>query len=831
MADKEIFGNSGPTNPDLPFSTFDKSYTNNMSATFARVYPCFVDLLPPHSTAHITPHMAFDMMPMANPTQTKIRQHMSFYKIPVRILQRSYPDIFANIGNHKIAYIKRPEDWTHTGSLADYMGLPSMTYREDVVPSRVDALFKGYAHPRFSLGQVGLVGLPYDALFSAAPIATHSGGRSDLVWQFLIKHKLGDGLITMPFYSLSEVFPNSFGNRSLYLRAFRLSKATEQRGFHGLQNESIIRNVGDWEIVAEVNGNLDRDSTPSSGTSFPYDNLEPGYYSLSRFNETMSVQGVTVYVYKFVFRLSENFLSALNQLVADASNGQIVVMDLSYSSTDASTFGSQNLLPGINYDISVVNPRVTFDNPISTGIEPDQGQTPKTAQLVTQINLELPYYGINGHGCWINYSFTINDPTQLSPFSSRDGADPLIPINAWFFRAYEFIHNYFFRNERVDPFYKLDPETGEMQATYNQFITNDGDGADSTTPVDFFDAPYEYDHFTTCMKTPQFGEAPLVGITTNESDMTAQMLMRGQRVLPDGSTVPYDYTIAVQLDSRGDKIIGIDNYKELADKPSVMRLNEAIAYGISINDFRNVNAFQIMKERFLKAGYLYKDLVKEFFGVVPPVGEEFPEYLGGMTRNVQISKIQNVALSESAALGEFAGTGQVSGHGERIECFTAEWCIIMGVTWFSATPVYTQKLDKMFTYLHYLDFYNPALMHIGPQPVHKFELAPLQLPRLEDGSLDPVHLMDVFGYNRPWSEMVSREDESHGEFRTTMYNYILQRLFKDTPSLGHSFLTMSSKDLTDIFTYTLDTDKFFGAILFEYYCKMPMPKVSIPRII
>lgn len=830
MADKEIFGNSGPTNPDLPFSTFDKSFTNNMSATFATVYPCFVDLLPPHSTLHLTPHMAFDMMPMANPTQTKIRQHISFYKIPVRILQRSYPDIFANIGNHKIAYIKRSEDWTHTGSLADYMGLPSMTYRENVTASRVNAFFKGYADPRFSIGNEGLVGLPYDALFSESPIATQASSRSDIVWQFLIEHKLGTGLITMPFYSLEEVSPSAFGTRQLYLRAFRLSKSHSGRRVSAIGSSFTLK-PGDWEIVAEVNGGITRDTSPSQGSVYPYSDLEPGRYSIGRYGETVTVQGVTINLLKFLFRLSDNFLTALNQLVADATNGQIVVLTLSYPSADGSVFGSQNYLPGINYDLSVLGTTVEFDNPISTGIEPEQGKPQQLSQLVSQLNLDLPFYGINGHGCWVDYAFVVNDPSQLSPFSSRDGADPLIPINAWYFRAYEFIHNYFFRNERVDPFYKLDPETGEMQATYNQFITNDGDGADSTTPVEFFQAPYEYDHFTTCMKTPQFGDAPLVGITTNENDMTATMLMRGQRVLPDGSTEPYDYTIAVQLDSRGDKILGIDNYADLADKPSVMRLNEAIAYGISINDFRNVNAFQIMKERFLKAGYLYKDLVKEFFGVTPPVGEEFPEYLGGMTRNVQISKIQNVALSEHAALGEFAGTGQVSGHGERIECFTAEWCIVMGVTWFSATPVYTQKLDKMFTYLHYLDFYNPALMHIGPQPVHKFELAPLQLPRLEDGSLDPAHLMDVFGYNRPWSEMVSREDESHGEFRSTMYNYILQRLFQECPSLGHKFLTMSSEDLTDIFTYTLDTDKFYGAILFEYYLKMPMPKVSIPRII
>lgn len=94
MAEKRVFGNDGPGHPDLPMSTFDKTYTNNLTARVGRAYPCFVDLVPPHSTAHITPHAAFDMMPTVSPIQASIHCHISYYKIPLRILMRSYEDFF-----------------------------------------------------------------------------------------------------------------------------------------------------------------------------------------------------------------------------------------------------------------------------------------------------------------------------------------------------------------------------------------------------------------------------------------------------------------------------------------------------------------------------------------------------------------------------------------------------------------------------------------------------------------------------------------------------------------------------------------------------------------
>lgn len=830
MPNKKVFGNDGPNKPDLPMSTFDKSFTNNMTARFGRLYPCFVDMVPAHSTAHITPHMAFDMMPTVSPIQATVRCHVSYYKVPLRILWKNYEDFFSRVGNHKIPYIKRPAGWCETGSLADYMGIPSQDFRRHRMDSGLNFRRAGYILTDYMRGEIpDAVEQDFHLLFHSTVVnrATLNLplGSDEHVMYTPVAHQLYDGLVVLPYNFAGTRTNQDFGSYTLRLLAVRVS-AGEQMPVHfdvGLDAEygfDTLRDIPAGYIMQKLNGNLVHDNSPASGTSYPYGDVAPGSFAFVNQAKVMHTVYGDYNRYNFVFRLSDQFLVGLNEMIDKCEKGQKVYLLLSWSTYSASEdlFGTDNDIPGTVPVLSAGANTVGFTEAIESGEKPNSTTLRDVSQLI------LPKVGL-GSGGFCHYA-VVGQSSDENPFCSYEGENPKLPINAFAFRAYEFVYNYFFRNERVDPFIK------DGEPSYNQFLTNDGDGADETTPVDFFNAPYEYDMFTRCMKSPQFGNAPLVGVSTNDEGDTAEILMRGQRVRDDGSLEPFDYTIAMRMDPADKRIIQITNYDEIADQPSVVRLNEAIRYGISINDFRNVNAFQIMNERFMKAGYCYPDLVEEFFGVRPPVGENYPEYLGGISRTVSIGKVENLALSESAQLGQFAGKGSVEGHGERVECFTADaWSIIIGLCWFSVTPIYTQKLDKHFMYSSYLDFYNPALMSIGPQPVFKNQLAPLQLPRKSDGTIDESHIADVFGYNRPWAEMVSREDEAHGEFRSSMYNYLLQRYFAQVPDLGEDFLYIDSSDLTDVFTYMVDTDKFFGAIRHEYFLKMPMPKVSLPRII
>lgn len=811
MSQKIVFGNDGPSNPDLKRSTFDKSFTNNLTCRLGVAYPCLVEMLCPNSTLNVTPHIAFDMFPMLSPIQSNIRAHLSYYKIPLRILWDNYKDFFSRVSeargdgsmdSHVVPFISRTENWHETGSLADYMGIPSQLFVERSFRSRLAFSFVGYTNPDVDyyggllFGSLREFSTSIESHVVSSPVfysvrsqAPNSSSTERFVYlSSKLKYKLSNGYMICPFiHSLGSTLPNVSHTSSNWYNLNVTAFITRTVRISGDSNE---------EIISFKTENYPGYSPRTLLT------LDPGSFAFSTVdsNRTETIYGVQYSVDDLIINLTSDMVDFINQNIQNYN----VFIALSWRTYRESFLGG-------GYYV--------FDGSTRPSITEIDGQLQQQGGDAGKIELDVksPPIRLGITGAFdVYYSRYLSDVSN-SPFCATilEGGtriEPRIPINAFAFRAYEFIHNYFFRNSRVDPFYK------DGVPTWNKFLTNTSDGADSTTPLEFFHVPYEYDLFTTAMPSPQFGNAPLVGITTNDSDATTATL---NMVDP---TSQEHYQIAALLDS-SNQIVGIANYDEVADKTSVMRLVEAINFGISINDFRNVNAFQIMNERFLKAGYQYSDLVQEFFGVRPPLGEEFPEYLGGITRQLSIDPVMNVAQSQGNPLGEKAGAGFLSGHGEKVECFTKEWSIVMGILWFSVTPVYTQKLDKHFTYHHYLDFYNPQLANIGAQPIFKKQLTPLQL--------SAGHEEDVFGYGRAWSEMVSRQDEAHGDFRGSLYHYLLQRSFVEPPSLGHEFLTIDDKDLNEVWADISagSSDKFYGAVRHEMYVTMPLPRVSIPHII
>lgn len=797
MADQKIFGNYGPSDPDLKRSTYDLSYTNNLSCRPGPIYPVLVDLLCPNSTAMIQEHFAFDVMPMLSPIQTTMRCHITYFKVPLRIIwnhNNAYEDFFKRIGNHVIPFIDRQDYWHPTGSLADYMGLPSQNFLPINDISSLTFIPMGFSVRVNNPSNIKGAIIPtsykvYDTagygsnLFYSVPYYT---SNESFVWMSdSLPGSSSDGIFSMLY-----VGNGTGSNYTLQIQAVRLIKNSS------LSNYAVVDSVDPINI----------DFLSSTVSDYPYSNLQPGTACFSS-SRVLVYRGQSTTVRDLVFRLPSSFVTSLNSLISDGD----VRLLISYSSLSYSGVYSFFGVPSNELNqLSLVQPSVPS---FSTPLTQEEGESVKQINLLN--SLVLSSRNLQGFGRYHLVSYTA-DPSKefISPFASRLVQDeilpPKIPIDAFAFRAYEFIYNYYFRNERIDPF------VIDGVPTYSKYITNDGDGADSTTPVDFKYAPYEKDLFTSAVKTPQWGPAPLVGITTNDNDASTGTL---NMVDPVSGK---DYNIAVLLGDSG-RIVGIGNYDEVADKTSVTRLSEAINFGISINDLRNVSALQAFNERMLKAGFHYEDLVQEFFGVRPPVGENHPERLGGITRVVNIGKIQNTAMSSDFSLGEFGGVGSCDGHSEVIECFTKEWCILMGLMYFTCTPVYSQKLDKHFMYRNYFDFYNPVFAGIGAQPIYKKQLAPLQL---SDEELD-----DVWGYGVPWSEMISRQDEAHGQFRSSMYHYLLQRSFVNPPELGHNFITIDPKDLTNIYANTLDDDKIFGAIRHEYLVEMPKPRIWVPHIV
>nr|DAT23709.1 MAG TPA: Major capsid protein [Microviridae sp.] len=428
---------------------------------------------------------------------------------------------------------------------------------------------------------------------------------------------------------------------------------------------------------------------------------------------------------------------------------------------------------------------------------------------------------------------TIENVTFTTAASSRypfEGTGAVISnpvkLSAYPFRAYEAIYNAYIRNTRNNPFVL------NGKKTYNKWITTDAGGPDSLTPKSLFYANWQSDAYTTALQAPQQGTAPLVGLTTYE---TRSLNDAGHEVTTINTAIVDEDGNAYKVDfeSNGEALKGV-TYTPLkaGELVNPQALASPVTSGISINDFRNVNAYQRYLELNQFRGFSYKEIIEGRFDVnVRYDALSMPEYLGGITRDIVVNPItQTVETSSTGsyvgALGSQAGLATCFGNSDgSISVFCDEESIIMGIMYVMPMPVYDSLLPKWLTYRERLDSFNPEFDHIGYQPIYNKELALWQA-----ASEDETKINQVFGYQRPWYEYVQKLDRAHGLFLSSLRNFIMFRSFENTPELGQQFTVMQPGSVNNVFTVTEVSDKILGQIHFDCTAQLPISRVVVPRL-
>lgn len=409
-----------------------------------------------------------------------------------------------------------------------------------------------------------------------------------------------------------------------------------------------------------------------------------------------------------------------------------------------------------------------------------------------------------------------------NPFIVGEDYDPeatagKIPLNALPFRAYEQIYNAFFRDERNNPLII------DGKPYYDKYLKSTDGGADSNEYT-LRRRNWEQDFLTTALPSPQQGEAPLVGISAT-----------GVMSISDENGNVY-HAQAVTADDN-DTIVGAKFIQTNQDGTSIPSnvARSLVSYatsGISINDFRNVNALQRYLETNLRRGLKYRDLVAARWGVNISYAEmNMPEFIGGFTEYVVPSQVNQTSQDTSdSPLGSFAGQLHCQGNQKhKIRHFCDEDGFIIGVVSCVPVPTYSQLLPKFFTKFDPLDFFQPEFGHIGMQPIPMKEVAPLQVA-LAEGNQD-----ETFGYQRAWYDYLGRVDEVHGQMRGPLRDYLMYRTFSGIPRLNEDFLLVDNKPLDNVFTVQRDADgnsldKIVGQIYVDAVSKRPIPRFGTPRL-
>ena len=394
------------------------------------------------------------------------------------------------------------------------------------------------------------------------------------------------------------------------------------------------------------------------------------------------------------------------------------------------------------------------------------------------------------------------------PFYTPDSNLPAIPLSALPFRAYESYYNAFGRDIRNNPFIV------DGKPEYNKYVPSTKGGRD-TYKYQLHYANWEPDAYTTALQSPQAGVAPLVGITS-----------LGEATFRDASGAEYHAQLETADD--GDTVTGFQVKSSNAPTDVIHNLIGMATSGISISDFRNVNSLQRFLEIRVRQSPRYKNLVKGLFDVNLDYDElMMPEFLGGISDTIPVYKVTQTTPTEGNPLGSFAGQGSLqSGMRHVIRKYCPEEGYILGVMSVVPAANYSQLLPPHFTRMNLLDWHFPQFNNISYQPMLYKHLCPYQAY-----AMNPANLNHVFGYQRAYWDLISSFDEVHGEFRGSMRNFLINRVFDKAPELSKDFLLVNPDHVNDVFAMTSENgDKILGSIAFDITKKTTIPRNSIPHI-
>lgn len=769
---QNIFDATLDPNNEVKINNFDWQHANNFTTQIGTLTPIFCDLLPAHSEFRVNPRFALQFMPMVFPIQTRMKARMSWFRYPLRALWEDYRDFVGNFREGlEEPYINPTNVYAFqrmltTGSLGDYLGIPT------TMVGNYSNSYQSTAYTNFNRS-TGFISNDQNA-YSVLQRMRESVGQLSVV----------AGRYT--YFAVSSVCP--FGSDvSSVVRVFPVPAGQLKDSYTSLTSTVVLGNMDVSSVLVEYIMN----------------------------NLIVSIHVGTTGPQSYV------------RSVYSVLDGSLVVD--SYETTD-NTISIKYTIPVLDYGQVKDNEYMFMIFHVPKTIDDsDNSVLPACSSFGSITSVTLADIDFGSSTQVVDVSVINQTPWYASNRSDAPSKDDLIKLSAYAFRAYEGIYNSYIRDNRNNPYYI------DGRVEYNKWIPTNAGGADNNV-YELHQVNWERDFLTTAVQSPQQGNAPLVGLTTYQTTRVAES---GETVV-ENRVALVDETgkkFGVEFSSDEDGLTGV-NYVELDNGTKVMQPRSLVDLpnsGISISDLRNVNAYQKFLELNMRKGYSYKDIVEGRFNVKVRYSDLLmPEYFGGVSRDVDVNSVTqttdlNVASESSSyagALGSQAGLAGVRGEtNANIQTFCDEESIIMGLLYVTPLPVYTQLLPKHFTYRGLLDHYQPEFNHIGFQPILYKEVCPIQSFRD-----DPKSLSDTFGYNRPWYEYCQKYDQAHGEFRTTLNKFLMNRTFNSRPELSKSFLLVDPTQLNNVFSVTESTDKIYGQVWLDITVKLPIARVAIPRL-
>lgn len=749
----KIFAQQEEINEHPNLNNFDLFFQNHMTMKAGIAYPFLCKPTVPGDVFRINTKVGIKAMPLVFPTQSHMRAKVLYGYVPERIIWDNFKDKMAGVDkanglNYEHPYIayKGDSDFFKTGSLADYLDVPS-TY-VNTGDTIVSFLVHGASKSEVSVSDGAVLGAdPDDPTVTAA---TRNAGVNTFA-QFLSCNFEGSKITRGGRYSL---VPYSFEYRNVIIPfTVTIKPSTWQFAI----NEEF------YNFITAIR------ATIGSGA------LKIGLLMRPEGTEDVA---------------TANWIGLYDDIV-----------ETSGTLGDDTRFYFDCHAVGDELDTLFAN----GNNKLTLGIFLDMhyGAGANSSYYTTWFPKSIAMQ------CSFTEGYDITPAVANEVYGTGDGA---VRLNALPFRAYEAFCNLYLRNDHIDPLIV------DGKKVYNKFNQTTADGADET-PYELFKVNWEKDAYTSALPSPMEGVAPLVGMTAlgtiSITDTEGNVTQGQYQFANDGHTFTGD--------------IAITNPAQSDENNRTLKQNAMALAGMSIYDFRSVNAYTRFLEVTARKGLRYYDFIKGHFNRGPKKAElDMPLFIGGMTQEFVTTMVTQTSQgSDDNPLGSYAGQTNAFGgskHDVNFTCDDFGW--LLGIVYIIPDPAYSQVLPKHFLMKDRFDYYFPEFANLGLQPIPYGEICPVQA--IVEGS---KALTDTFGYQRPNYDLVHYNDQVHGQFRLSLRNMLINRVFASTPELGTEFIHIQPEEVSNIFAVDApDEDNFIGQIVVDVKAKRPIPRISLPSL-
>lgn len=382
-------------------------------------------------------------------------------------------------------------------------------------------------------------------------------------------------------------------------------------------------------------------------------------------------------------------------------------------------------------------------------------------------------------------------------------------------RMYNLIYNEWFRDQNLQ----------------NSVTVDLGDGPDTITNYVLLKRGKRHDYFTSALPWTQkgtavsvslSGNAPITGIgksTQNFPDSPATIYQTQTGVLAGGYPFASNFG-GLEIFARGTAATSA--------LPSIYA-DLSASSGFTINALRLAFQTQKMLERDARGGTRYTEIIKSHFGVTSPDARlQRPEFLGGRSTPISVNPVAQTSASNTqpTPAGDLSAFAQGASLAEGFTKSFTEHGWVIGLCMVRADLTYQQGLRREFSRSTRLDYYFPALSHLGEQAILNKEIY-LQ------GSAAPTDDAAAFGYQERHAEYRYKPSLITGKLRSTYATPLdmwhLAQKFTALPTLGATFM-VETPPISRIIAVTTEPEFVLDAYI---KCKAvrPMPVYAVPGLI